>query len=668
MLARVRRRLRDGPLVVLLLGLPLAGTAQAPEEELRDEEPVGEIVVRGVRPGALPRVPTASSDIVETDDFEAENKTLAELLDGLSGVRVRRFGGRGEAAELSIRGSTANQVVLTLDGVPVNNALTGLADPNDYCLPQVERVAVTRGAGSSQVGSGAIGGVIDLTTRSTSDAPTTAVTFSGGAFDTYEGSIRHARPLGELGLQLGYCGLTTEGDFEFARPTQVVAGIPIEFEPDVATRLNNDRVRHGGNLALSHPLGIGELRLRSLFSYVDGGAPGIDSGNGPTAGQALEARRRNWSALTIADWEGVGFLEDTPLLRAHHRFEELRFENPMPALGAPIDTRARVQTYGVQARDEWEPRVLGNAQHFRIFADGTRDELRDADQRNRQRNRGGVGTESTLRALKERVVLSASVRLDGADGFRRAWLPSGGLAVTPVPWLRLRGNVSRAYRVPNFNELFLPDQGFIRGNPNLEPEDAINADVGAEFLLEALGPLRRVRLRAALFRREIEESIVWVLVSPFTVAPINTGDATVEGIELSGSVSLSRFLTVSAQHTHIDSERDETGKELPGQPEFETFGRVEVGFPDVVKLVGEVQDTGEILVNEGGGRRLPARTVWNASVSLNLAAWSPLQRFTRARSLWVFFEIDNIGDVAVRDSLSFPQPGRNASAGFEARW
>ena len=109
-------------------------------------------------------------------------------------------------------------------------------------------------------------------------------------------------------------------------------------------------------------------------------------------------------------------------------------------------------------------------------------------------------------------------------------------------------------------------------------------------------------------------------------------------------------------------------RRLPGQPERETFARLQIGPDQAWKLVGEVQHTGDILVSEGGGRHLPARTVWNASASLNLAAtrWPGVPE--PITHLWLFAEINNIGDIAVRDALTFPQPGRNASAGFEVNW
>jgi outer membrane receptor protein involved in Fe transport len=271
-----------------------------------------------------------------------------------------------------------------------------------------------------------------------------------------------------------------------------------------------------------------------------------------------------------------------------------------------------------------------------------------------------------LRWLEGRVRVSPALRADWADGFDLQWVPSLGIVVSPFEWLQIRANGGRSYRFPNFDELYLPPQGSLVGNPDLSPEDAWQFDVGPELSLDALGPLTNILLSASYFRREIQELILWVRVNATTIQPRNTGDATSEGVELALDFDLTRFLHVSASHTELESTRDLTDKRLPGQPDRETSVRVRLGPEDVWKLVGEYQHTGDILVSEGGGSRLPSRDIWNASISLNIAAVTPFE--VPLESLWVFFAIDNIEDEAVRDTLSFPRPGRHASAGFEAHW
>jgi outer membrane cobalamin receptor len=583
---------------------------------------------------------------------------------------VRRFGGAGDRSEISIRGSTASQVVVTLDGARANSLLTGGFDLSRICLPLLDRVEITRGAGTTAEGSGAVGGVVNVVTRGAIDGPETRLAFSGGAFETFEGSLVHSDTIEEIDFTVGYCGFGTEGDFEFSRPTEIIAGIPATFAQSTAIRLNNDRVQHGGTFGLHFPLGSGEVGVSNYTVYSSGGEPGIDSGNGASAGQALEARSRDLSTLTQLRWRG-----STPIgvdgefeAAFYHRFESSNFRNPIVTFRAPIDVEVHLSTFGARLEDTWAGDFLEQAHQTDVKIDFAHDRLSGTEQSRRERPRLGAGLTESLRLLDERLVLSAGVRVDWTQGFDVQGLPSFGLVISPFPWIRIRAQAGRAYRAPNFDELFHPDEGFIRGNADLLPEDAWNFGAGLEVRFARIGILSKIDLRAGWFRRKIDESILWVLVNANTIAPINTGSATTDGFELSAAFNLSRFLRLSANHTETRSRRDLTGKRLSGQASHETSARIRLGQEEKWKLIGEMQRVGVIFVDEGGGRRLPARTVWNASAAVNLVElpWLPLTGV--ATNLWLFVEIENITDQAVRDVRSFPQPGRHLTGGLEIVW
>jgi len=640
---------------------------EAAREAEGDWEGVEVIEVIGLRPGALPAIPGASIDVLFTDDFQAEDKGLADLLSESEGVSVREFGGPGDRSEVTIRGSTPNQVVVTIDGVKTNSALTGGLDLSRLCTPLVEQIEITRGAGSTREGSGAIGGVVNLVTRAAEPERTTRASASGGAFDTWEGSLLHSDVRGDLEYSAGYCGLTTDGDFEFARPTERIDGVEAPFVPDTTTRFNNDRVQHGGSLSLAKPVAGGRLRFSDYATYTSGGEPGIDSGNGVDAGQALHARSHDVGNLAQLRFEGDGpkRLGSAYDVQLYHRFERSHFRNPDVVFRDPIDVDVRLQTFGVRAEDRFTRPILGQAHELALRIDANHDSIRSNDRSGRDRPQAAGAISERVPFLDERVTLGASVRLDWTDGFDPQLLPAVGLVAAPWPWIRARAQAGRAYRAPGFDELYHPDEGFIRGNPDLSPEDAWNFDAGLELALERAGPFSNLKLGGGWFRRELDDSIVWVLINPRTVAPINTGSATAEGYELVASLDWTKFLRLSANHTRTDSTRDATGERLPGQARDETFVRLRLGPEERWKLVAELEHVGEILVSEGGSRRLPSRTVWNLSASFDLArvAWLPIGRF--AKELWIFAQMDNVTDQAVRDSISFPQPGRNASAGVE---
>jgi len=267
------------------------------------------------------------------------------------------------------------------------------------------------------------------------------------------------------------------------------------------------------------------------------------------------------------------------------------------------------------------------------------------------------------------LLIATGVRFDWSDDSGSQLIPSLGIVARPISWLHFKANVSRSFRNPSFQDLYLPDRGFISGNPDLDPEEALHYDVGFELRLDSIFGMREIKFSAAVFRSEIEDSIIWVRVSPFKVRPENSDDATSEGIEVAGSVGFGPYVTPFANHTELSAEVEPDGVRLPGRAERETHARLEVGRPGLVKAIGEMQRTGSISVSRGGNYTLPSRTTWNASLALELSQLGKELGFdTGLERLWIQAAVENIGDVAVRDSLSFPQPGRTLRMGLEAQW
>lgn len=620
-------------------------------------------------PGRVSELRGASTNLIVLDDFVAENKSLADALADEVGLSVRRFGALADPAELSIRGTTPSQSVVTVDGIRANSVLTGGLDLSETCVPLLERVEVTRGAGALAEGSGAIGGVVDLVTRAGAADPTTLGHFSGGAFETYSGSLMHAGSWRDFEYGAGYCGLSTRGDFRFARPRIESDGTTTRFEPETATRINNQRILHNANLSLGHALGPGTLRLIELGSYSSGGEPGLDSGDGPSAGQLREAHSRNLSNLVQLRWEGASpsGLGDDFSLAAFNRFQRARFRDPEGGFSGPIDLDTRLFTSGLRVRDRLPFEALGRRFATDLGFDAAADSIRSNDRDGRTRPVLGGALAQEIELLPERLRLIAGARVDWTDGFDPRLLPDVGLVLSPAQWIRFKGQFAGSYRAPSFDELFHPDRGFIRGNPLLRPEEAWTASGSVEIDLRRIGPFSAVSASLATFHREIDESITWILISPRTIAPVNTGPARATGVEFGVALEWTRFVGLALNHTFVESERRSSGGELPGQAPHDTFLRLRIGPEDAWKLVGELHRIDDIPVTEGGSRTLPDRLVANLSASLDLAKlrWLPVER---PRALWLFFDLNNLSDEAVRDSVSFPQPGRNATAGIDLRW
>ncbi|PYU20733.1 MAG: hypothetical protein DMG30_20120, partial [Acidobacteria bacterium] len=175
-------RTRPWFLLVWILAFTLApappGRAQT--------EPVGpptfelpEVEGAGKRP-QLPSTTPASISVVTAEEIARLGaSSVADVLRVLPELRIKDSGGPGSLTTVSIRGSASTQVLILLDGVPLNRPDQASVDLSILPIQNVERIEVLRGPFSAIYGSAALGGAINIVTRS---APQTLVSSRVGSY------------------------------------------------------------------------------------------------------------------------------------------------------------------------------------------------------------------------------------------------------------------------------------------------------------------------------------------------------------------------------------------------------------------------------------------------------------------------------------------------------
>ena len=138
-----------------LVPAPLAAQAVYPLDSLRVSA-ASRITIAGA---------LRSVDIIDRRALELlPARSLADVIGRALGADV--LARSPMQADISLRGSTTDQVAVLVDGVPVNDTQTGhfhLDQP--VPLADVERIEVLRGTASSVHGAGAVGGIINIVTR-----------------------------------------------------------------------------------------------------------------------------------------------------------------------------------------------------------------------------------------------------------------------------------------------------------------------------------------------------------------------------------------------------------------------------------------------------------------------------------------------------------------------
>ena len=102
------------------------------------------------------------------------------------GVAVNQNGGRGTLTQVRIRGAESNQLLVLIDGVPVNSIDQGDFNFADFAIEDIERIEVIRGPQSGLYGANAHSGVISVVTKTGRGLakPEVNVRVEGGSMNT----------------------------------------------------------------------------------------------------------------------------------------------------------------------------------------------------------------------------------------------------------------------------------------------------------------------------------------------------------------------------------------------------------------------------------------------------------------------------------------------------
>ncbi len=620
----------------------------------------GEILVEDKRQALSPDKPSAFVTVIHPEDYQNQFSTLPEILAQQVGVFVKGFGGLGRLSTVSIRGSTAEQVSVFIDGIKINTAEGAAVDFSTLPLSGVERIEIIRGGASAQFGSDAVGGVINIITKGAGKKAKWEAKATGGSFLTFETHEGFSKRWDKLGLALNHTHLSSKGDFPFLStgvtlPDGTVLGGGQEF-----LRLHNGFFNESVLSRLDTSWGPNKhLSWVNDFFYTSRDEPGTELETtqlypaNPL--QAHENQFRNVSGLEFRfNPQSLPQLEFT--YGPNYLVERSHFTDPTPALGGPIDVNSINQAVGSKAKvryDLYQP----NHQHlFTFYYDFRYERFNDSSPLAgaklsglQQRYTQALFFQDEIGLLREKLFLNPAVRFEYTNDFGSDVALHFGITGKPAPWVDLRANVGNSFRYPDFNELFFPDQGFIRGNPNLVPEKSINFDIGAKFQVGI------AEWEVAYFRNAIKNSIVFVPISAFTIAPINTGPATSQGVEASLILKPHAMVTLTGNYTFVHATLNGSGNQLPGRPRHLANGQLDLNLKSWT-LFGRVNYLDQLPIDFSNTKFIGARALVDVGATYR---WQ--QRF------FVTLEGRNVGNVQTIDSLGFPLPRAQIYASFGYR-
>ncbi len=621
---------------------------------------------------------TAFATIIEIDRQAQEFKTVAQVLSETAGLQVRRFGGLGDFATVSVRGASSGQVRIYFDDVPLTRARSETVNLADLPLEPLQRIEVYRGTTPLSIGATALGGVINMITKDPSETPSIAFLAGGGSFGTRQASLTASGMLGDWGLLGSFNYLGSEGDFPFDDDN----GTPVNPHDDERVRRENNAFNSGDVILKAVRQISSRARLVALneFFINDQGVPGIGAFQSKTA-NLFDIRN-----LSYLRFEGDG-LENLPTefdTTLFFIYEEERFDDVDGDIGL-LRRKTRFRTFAAGANAHGAETFGDHLLEGRIDLGGEvlvpRDLITpDPMDVTQSRISFDIGVGDTWSLFNDVLLLDGQFRYEmihddfggfvdanaqitdeSSGGTHSLFTPRIGARYTALPWLWLKTNVGRYGRFPNFSELF-GNRGSIVGNPDLEPEKGWNLDFGADAQPASWGPLDGLRAETVFFWRDVDDLILLIQNSQRTSVPRNIGSARIWGIEISTAFEAWERVGFTANYTYQDA-RDQSdapsrnGKQLPGIPQNEAYLRADYHPWEIVPFY-ELSFASDNFLDRANLIEVPSRLIHSLGLQYSLP-WTPLT---------LTFEARNLTDNQIEDVAGFPLPGRSFFGTVAYRW
>jgi iron complex outermembrane receptor protein len=638
----------------------------------RAAEPAFETVVVAEATPRASRDDAASSSVITAARTPRSAEDLPQLLAELPGVSVTRMGGLGSMATLSLRGSSANQVEVYFDGVPLSAASGGGVDVGLIPVVDLGSVEVYRGMSPIAFGASAIGGIVSLSSAAATDSGVRAYA-GGGSFGTgFAGA--QARWAGRKVRALASVnGLGSAGDFPYRNDNAT----GFTTSDDSITRRQNNALRQMDGLAHVTGLLPGQRQIWGTASFLhrDQGEP--PEGSVTARGASLGTDR----LLATAAYDSHDDLGLGSCLRAqiYDVATWQRLNDPYGDVsgGAPTQTRDLSTSSGATLAGS---KPLAGWLKLSAVADGRYERFDPASvlpgaasipPGSRIFGAGGVETRFVTQALRLAVIPSVRMevakdeitrperyRLMGADTQPATyWVPNARLAL--VQWaseqVTLRANLGRYGRLPSLFERY-GNTGQILGNPDLVPETGTNGDVGAKWTRQ--GERLRLSLDGALFATWAHNLIHYRQVGPY-MRPGNVGRARILGAEISASVDWRHRLRFLGQSTFTDARDQENasgsyGKQLSNRPRLRAYARPELRdlplagrwrwglYADLDVTSGNYLDSANLV-------EVSPRVLFGAGGQVSAPHWG----------LRLVASAQNLANTPVVDFTGYPLPGRS---------
>ena len=518
-----------------------------------------------------PRKQSQTGKVVTVIDRNTIEKlgghTLGEVLNTVAGVTINGANNNlGTNQRISIRGSSDGNVLLLIDGIPVNDpsVITNYFDLNFINTSQIERIEILKGGQSTLYGSDAVSGVINIITKKASNnKPEIYGTAGVGSYSTFNGNA-------------GARGQTKTITYNALASTTTSRGFSSAYDSTGQNDFDRDGFRQyilRGDIGLK----LTKDLQWSLFGNYSEYKADIDAA-AFTDDKDFTTENKNWQTGSNIYWKHTN-----GGLHLNYHFNYInRFYLDDSADKASFAYYSKSNYTGRTHFAELYENYKWN--HFEFLA-GLDYRKYNTDQvYNSISMFGPFDTEmdDTLAKMQQSSVYASVVynnnglNIEGGGRFNHHNVYGNNSTYTFNPSyliqkkVKVFANVSSAFKTPTLFQLF----DVFSGNENLDPENSTILEGGLEIY-----PSQNSRVRTTAFHRTTKNAIQYIITNPTTYEGhyYNTNEQENKGIEVEFNYEADKW-HVSTNYTFtkgkVSSAYSESGDLLAKDTTYNNLYRV----------------------------------------------------------------------------------------------
>ena len=470
--------------------------------------------------------------------------------------------GFGMVTSPSFRGTTAQQTAVVWNGININSAFLGQTDFSLVNTQNLSEILVRPGGGSSQFGTGAIGGVIYLNNHlKLGQDNSHDIRTSYGSFNTINVSSNHEISGEKTHLQIGASYVDSENDYSYP---------------------NSDRHNENGqfyNLNVSIN-GLYQLDHKNSFKLYSNWA---NSDRHFSIVESSQTRNK----YTDDNWRFLGEYQhqsgkDQSTVKVALINENYRFYPEIESREGSSNGIGWTYIVNVNHQLQFKKLLLNFGAEYNLeTANGSNFD-------NIKRNNGNVNA-FLKHKLAKNFIYQATLRGELNEGYKSPILFSVGTSWQLLPQYALKTSISKNYRTPTFNDLYWPGIE----NTDLKAESSMQYELSNTFTFDNL------KFGLTGYYNDIKDLIRWLPYSGDMWQPINTNSVRSYGLESHANYGFNyqeHEFNLNALYSYTVSKNDETGYQLMYVPYHKATLGVSYKFKVISVRLNTVY-TGEVFTH-----------------------------------------------------------------------